>query len=243
MNLQSQVIGFAQGCFWSKEYFWQQVPGVLSTRVGFAGGHATEPTYKQVCTKTTGHAETVEVTYDPAQVSLQMLLGHFFLTHNATIDRRGKGGQYRSAVFFTNAEQEALVEQYIQALEQQDLSISTERKPLDVFWPADKRHQNYCSVRGWTPEVKSQTPMKTKPVINYQPINCDFYDHLEIAAMRKQTVEIELDATIAGQDSYRGIIEDLRSEGGVEYMFLENGLKVRLDAIQTFNGQPLPKAC
>ena len=85
--------------------------------------------------------------------------------------------------------------------------------------------------------------MKTKPVINYQPINCDFYDHLEIAAMRKQTVEIELDASIAGQNAYRGTIQDLRSEGGVEYMFLEDGLKVRLDAIQTFNGQPLPKAC
>lgn len=233
------IVGFAHGCFWSKEYYWQQVLGVVHTRVGYTGGHTAEPSYQEVCTKKTGHAETVEVTYDPAIVSFEQLLFTFFQTHDATVDRRNKGGQYRSAIFPTTPEQMAIAHAYLQQLHQKGVPVTTELKPMDTFWQAEDKHQGYCQTRGREPNIKSSTPMKA----NYQPINCDFYDYLEIAAMRKTPVTIALDATLAGQSHYQGLIQNLVVEDGIEYMILEGEQKVRLDAIQTFNGQPLPSAC
>lgn len=144
---------FACGCFWSKEYFLQQQPGVLSTRVGYTGGHAPNPTYRQVCTKTTGHAEAVEVTFDPEQTSFRTLATFFFNVHDPTIDRRAKGGQYRSAIFVHNTEQKEMAEGLLAQLRTNGYDPVTEVEPAGVFWPAEDRHQKYCEVRGFSPEI------------------------------------------------------------------------------------------
>ena len=144
-------IYLAGGCFWSKEYHLSQVPGVLGTEVGFMGGTLPHPTYKQVCTKTTGHAEVVRVDYDPQQCSTQDLLIQFFSIHDPRIDRRGKGGQYRSAVFYTTSAQRTTAENLFAALQQKGHEIFTELQVAPTFWPAEERHQQFCETKGLTP--------------------------------------------------------------------------------------------
>lgn len=148
---------FASGCFWSKEYIFNNTPGVVATRVGYTGGHTENPTYKEVCTKATGHAEAVEVTYDPAQTSYEELAKVFFETHDPTIDRTDKGGQYRSAIFYQNEEQKAIAEKLIKALEDRGLEVATTLEPAGIFWQAEARHQKYCDMHGMTPKVKRKT--------------------------------------------------------------------------------------
>jgi methionine-S-sulfoxide reductase len=154
--LTSETAYFALGCFWSKEYAFSKLAGVTATRVGFAGGHTDAPTYKVVCTKTTGHAETVEVQYAPSQISYKKLLYYFFRWHNPSIDRRAKGGQYRSAIFYTTPAQLVTATRLIQRLTDQAYTIYTEVNPMTTFWPADERHQGYCEVRGITPTTRGQ---------------------------------------------------------------------------------------
>lgn len=149
----------ASGCFWSKEYFFNQIPGVVATKVGFAGGQAEEPTYQQVCTKTTGHAEVVEVHYDPQQVSFTALLQHFFANHDPTIDRRDRGGQYRSAIFYTTEDQRQVADQMIQTLRENGYEAVTEVEKADAFYPADARHQKYCDSRGMNPQRHGGIPL------------------------------------------------------------------------------------
>lgn len=143
---------FASGCFWSKEYFFQQAPGVVATRVGYTGGHTENPTYHQVLTKTTGHTEAVEVTFDPTKTSFEKLATLFFEIHDPTIDRRDKGGQYRSAIFYTSDNQRIIAEKLIVQLKQNGYAVVTEVVPVGTFWQAEDRHQKYCDTRAITPK-------------------------------------------------------------------------------------------
>lgn len=152
--IKTETATFASGCFWSKEYFFSKVDGVLSTRVGFTGGHLDQPSYKVVCTKTTGHAEAVELTFDPQKVSFERLAKLFFEIHDPTIDRRDRGGQYRSAIFYQNEEQKKVALQLIDQLKKKGYNAVTELEPAQTFWPAEARHQKYCDTRGMSPTDK-----------------------------------------------------------------------------------------
>ena len=145
---------FAAGCFWGVEATFRQVPGVTATRVGYTGGTTTNPTYKQVCTDRTGHAEAVEVTYDPARVSYDDLLRVFWETHDPTQrNRQGPdvGTQYRSAIFYHDPEQEAAARASKERLERSGVHkrpIVTEIVPAQTFYQAEDYHQQYLEKRG-----------------------------------------------------------------------------------------------
>lgn len=145
---------FAAGCFWGVEVTFRNVEGVIDTKVGYTGGHVEHPSYQQVCTGLTGHAEAVEVTFDPQQVSYEQLLGVFWSTHNPTTrNRQGPdiGPQYRSAIFSHSPEQEQAALASIQRLEREgrfSAPIITEVVPASTFWPAEEYHQQYLVKRG-----------------------------------------------------------------------------------------------
>jgi peptide-methionine (S)-S-oxide reductase len=145
---------FGAGCFWGVEVTFRQVPGVLDAAVGYAGGHVERPTYEQVCTDRTGHAEVVQVTYDPDRVSYDQLLDVFWEAHDpTTLDRQGPdvGTQYRSAIFVHGPEQEAAARA---SLARQEASgrfgrrIVTSIEPYTRFWRAEEYHQRYLEKRG-----------------------------------------------------------------------------------------------
>lgn len=146
------IATFAAGCFWSKEYFLARQPGVRSTCVGFTGGHLPEPTYQQVCTKTTGHAEAVEVVFDREETSFEQLARYFFNMHDPEVDRSDRGGQYRSAIFYHDAGQKEVAEQLLSDLRRRGYQPKTNLEPAGIFWPADARHQKYCAARGMIPQ-------------------------------------------------------------------------------------------
>lgn len=130
---------------------------MIATTTGFADGTTVDPTYKQVCTKTTGHAEVVRVVYDTRKLSTANLLVEFFTLHDFTIDRRGKGGQYRSVVLLDPSslhtqEQEVAVQTAFDRLRAAKLLPATEFGLTEHFYPAENRHQQYCSVHGITPK-------------------------------------------------------------------------------------------
>lgn len=145
---------FGAGCFWGVEARFAEMPGVLETAVGYEGGKLQNPTYKDVCTDRTGHAEVVELTFDPARVSFGALLKQFFELHDPTqMNRQGPdwGSQYRSAVFFHSPEQEADAKQVIAQLEAEKRfrkPIVTEVVPAQAFWRAEEYHQKYLEKRG-----------------------------------------------------------------------------------------------
>jgi peptide-methionine (S)-S-oxide reductase len=145
---------FGAGCFWGVEAAFRQVPGVVATRVGYTGGHVPNPTYEMVCSHATGHAEAVEVTYDPDRVSYEELLDVFWTEHNPTTrDRQGFdiGSQYRSAIFFHSAEQQATAERTKkeqQAKLHWPKKIVTEIVPATDFYEAEDYHQQYLEKRG-----------------------------------------------------------------------------------------------
>ena len=145
---------FAAGCFWGVEATFRQIPGVISTRVGYTGGNFDNPTYKDVCTDRTGHAEAVEVTYDPAKVGYDKLLGVFWENHDPTqLNRQGPdwGTQYRSAIFFTDAEQERAANASKQTLEKShrfSKPIVTQIVPATTFYEAEDYHQQYLEKKG-----------------------------------------------------------------------------------------------
>lgn len=116
------------------------------------GGTLLHPTYKQVCTKTTGHAEVVQVDYDPAHCSTTELLIQFFSIHDPRFDRRDKGGQYRSVIFYTTTAQQTAAEHLLTALQQKGHDTLTELLPAPTFWPAEERHQQFCETKGLTPK-------------------------------------------------------------------------------------------
>ncbi len=145
---------FGAGCFWGVEAELQQVPGVVETAVGYEGGALANPTYKDVCTDRTGHAEVVEVSFDPARVSYQTLLQRFFALHDPTqLNRQGPdwGAQYRSAIFFHTPQQQAEALQTIEELtaaKRFARPIVTQVVPAQTFWRAEEYHQKYLEKRG-----------------------------------------------------------------------------------------------
>ncbi|QEC75874.1 peptide-methionine (S)-S-oxide reductase MsrA [Mucilaginibacter ginsenosidivorax] len=144
-----QKITFGNGCFWCTEAIFQSLKGVISVTSGYMGGHVDNPTYKQVCTGTTGHAEVIELEYDADVLSLDELLLFFFKTHNpTTLNRQGNdvGTQYRSAIFYTTAEQKDAAIAMINTLTNEkvfDSPIVTEVTPASQFYKAEDYHQNY----------------------------------------------------------------------------------------------------
>ena len=149
-----QKATFAAGCFWGVEATFRQLPGVVSTRVGYTGGHSENPTYKQVCTDRTGHAEAVEVEFDPAKIRYTDLRKVFWENHDPTqVNRQGPdwGTQYRTAIFFHSPQQQAEAEASKQSLESSrrySKPIATQVVPACTFYPAEDYHQQYLEKRG-----------------------------------------------------------------------------------------------
>ena len=145
---------FAAGCFWGVEDAFRQVKGVTDATVGYTGGHTKNPTYKEVCTDRTGHAEAVEVEFDPKQISYRELLAVFFQSHDPTqLNRQGPdyGSQYRSAIFFHDAEQEAAAREAKEALGKAGVfkrPIVTQVVPAADFYRAEEYHQRYFEKNG-----------------------------------------------------------------------------------------------
>ncbi len=143
------IATFAAGCFWGVEAAFQQVPGVLATRVGYTGGSMPDPTYPDVCSDKTGHAEAVQLEYDPDQVSYRQLLEVFFQFHNPTeLNRQGpdEGTQYRSVIFYgseTEREQATRMIEEIDASGKYSSPVVTAVVPAAEFWPAEEYHQSY----------------------------------------------------------------------------------------------------
>lgn len=150
----AETATFGAGCFWGVEAAFRRVPGVIDAVVGYSGGFMPNPTYKDVCTDETGHAEVVEVTFDPAKVTYEQLLDMFWKVHDPTqVNRQGPdyGKQYRTAIFFHSPEQEAAAKRSKAALEASGKvrrPIATEITPAGTFYRAEEYHQRYLEKRG-----------------------------------------------------------------------------------------------
>jgi peptide-methionine (S)-S-oxide reductase len=147
-----ELAAFAEGCFWGSENTFRHVPGVVATAVGFTGGTTSAPSYEDVCTHTTGHAETVLVEFDPAKVSYGKLLGVFFRSHDPTTrNRQGPdvGDQYRSAIFTFSPAQEAEARAAAAAIQAKiERPVTTVIAPVGPFWKAEEYHQQYDEKAG-----------------------------------------------------------------------------------------------
>ncbi len=145
---------FAGGCFWGVEHFFVDEPGVISTTVGYTGGHKDNPTYKEVCYSDTGHAEAIEVEFDPTKTSYEKLARIFFEIHDPTqVNRQGPdvGLQYRSAVYYTDDAQKQIAEKLIGELEAKGLKVATEVTKSSKFYAAEEYHQDYYAKTGKQP--------------------------------------------------------------------------------------------
>jgi peptide-methionine (S)-S-oxide reductase len=149
-----EMATFGAGCFWGVEATFGRIPGVLETAVGYSNGKTENPTYKDVCTDSTGHAEVVQVTFDPEKISYQQLLDIFWKLHDPTqVNRQGPdfGKQYRTAIFTHSPEQEAIAKkskQDLDASKKFSKPIATEIAPAGTFWRAEDYHQKYLEKRG-----------------------------------------------------------------------------------------------
>lgn len=147
-----ELATFGAGCFWCIEACFLGINGITSVKPGYAGGHTQNPTYEQVCTGTTGHAEVAQITYDPAVISYEKLLEMFWFAHDPTqLNRQGNdiGTQYRSVVFYHNEEQRVLAEKYKQRLEEAKLypnPIVTLIEPINNYFEAEAYHHNYFEL-------------------------------------------------------------------------------------------------
>jgi peptide-methionine (S)-S-oxide reductase len=150
----TETATFAAGCFWGVEVAFRNVDGIVDARVGYTGGTIENPTYKEVCTDTTGHAEAVEVVFDPQRVSYDELLEVFWQNHDPTqLNRQGPdhGSQYRSAIFFHSPEQQEAAQKSKEALDASGRlprPVVTEIVPATAFWRAEEYHQRYLEKRG-----------------------------------------------------------------------------------------------
>jgi len=156
-NMKTDTATFGTGCFWCTEAVFQQLKGVLKVTSGYSGGHVKNPTYEQVCEKKTGHAEVCQIVYDPTVITFDELLEVFWQTHDpTTLDRQGNdvGPQYRSVVFYHDAEQKEKSEKYKAELNKSgafDNPIVTAVEPYKNFYSAEKYHQNYYNDNGSQP--------------------------------------------------------------------------------------------
>ncbi|MBX7258816.1 MAG: bifunctional methionine sulfoxide reductase B/A protein [Candidatus Hydrogenedentes bacterium] len=145
---------FAGGCFWGVQYLMQKAPGVISTQVGYTGGHKDNPTYKEVCSGTTGHIEAIEITFDPSKTTYEALAKLFFEIHDPT-QANGQGPdigeQYLSVVFYANDAQKQTAEKLIQILKDKGYKVVTQVLPAKTFWPAEDYHQDYYNKKHGTP--------------------------------------------------------------------------------------------
>lgn len=156
-NTKTDTATFGTGCFWCTEAVFQELEGVLKVTSGYSGGHVANPTYEQVCEKNTGHAEVVQVVYDPAKISFDELLEVFWQTHDpTTLNRQGNdvGPQYRSVIFYHSPEQKQKAEKYKVELDKSGAfanPIVTAVEPFKNFYPAENYHQNYYNNNGSAP--------------------------------------------------------------------------------------------
>jgi len=154
--MKTEKATFGAGCFWGVEETFRKLKGVVSTAVGYAGGTKDNPSYEDVCTDETGHAEVVEVEFDPSQISYNQLLDIFWSNHNpTTLNRQGPdvGRQYRSVIFYQSPEQKATAESSKGELEKSrrfNRPIVTQIEPAPKFWRAEEYHQRYLEKRGQT---------------------------------------------------------------------------------------------
>jgi len=143
---------FAAGCFWGVQFYFDQIPGVVKTMVGYAGGQTENPTYEEVCSHKTGHAEVVWVEFDPGKVSYETLVRHFFRLHDPTqLNRQGPdiGDNYRSAIFYLNEGQQEIAEKVRDKAQSDfDEPIVTEITPAGPFYRAEAYHQKYAERTG-----------------------------------------------------------------------------------------------
>lgn len=146
---QYDIATFANGCFWCTEAVFQRLRGVINVQSGYSGGHTQNPSYREVCTGNTGHAECLQITYDPTIITYSQLLEVFWATHDpTTLNRQGNdvGTQYRSVIFYHTEEQKEAAEKSLKLLEREkvfDAPIVTAIEPLHTFYPAEKEHGNY----------------------------------------------------------------------------------------------------
>jgi peptide methionine sulfoxide reductase msrA/msrB len=151
---------FAGGCFWGVEYFLQKAPGVISVTSGYIGGVVKNPTYREVCTGNTGHAEAVKIVYDPAKTTYENLLKLFLEIHDPTqVGRQGPdvGDQYRSEIFYLNDEQKSVAEKNINVLKTKGMKIATAVTKASEFYPAEAYHQDYYFNNGKVPYCHAYT--------------------------------------------------------------------------------------
>jgi peptide-methionine (S)-S-oxide reductase len=145
--MKNKIITFGGGCFWCTDAIFRDTKGVLGVKSGFSGGFIKNPPYREVRTGRTGHAEVIQISYDPERISLQELLTIHLMTHDpTTVDQQGadKGSQYRSIIFYGDDEEKALAEKVIENLQHSYSDpIITELKPFAVFYEAEEDHQNY----------------------------------------------------------------------------------------------------
>jgi peptide-methionine (S)-S-oxide reductase len=156
-DLSSQEVAtLGGGCFWCLEPLYEELRGVKQVVSGYAGGHVVDPTYEQVCSKTTGHAEVIQVSFDPSEISFREILEVFFTSHDPTTpNRQGNdvGPQYRSVILYHDEEQRKVAEEMIRDYAPQiwDSPIVTELTPLDTFYSAETYHQDYYRDNGFQP--------------------------------------------------------------------------------------------
>jgi peptide methionine sulfoxide reductase msrA/msrB len=151
---------FAGGCFWGVDYYMKKSPGVISVTSGYTGGHVKNPTYKQVCTGTTGHAEAVKIVYDPQKTSYETLVKLFLEIHDPTqVDGQGPdiGDQYRSEIFYMNEDQKVVAEKCLNILRGKGYKIATHLTKASEFYPAEDYHQDYYFKNGKTPYCHKYT--------------------------------------------------------------------------------------
>ena len=148
------VAVFAAGCFWGVQFYFDQVPGVIETEVGYIGGHTEQPSYEAVCAHKTGHAEATRIVFDPKKISYEKLLAQFFRMHDPTqMNRQGPdvGDQYRSAIFYKDEAQKQAAQKAIDELNSSGKfkkPIVTSLEPADKFWPAENYHQKFTERTG-----------------------------------------------------------------------------------------------
>ena len=153
-KMQTEKAIYAGGCFWGVEYLFNKFKGVKSTTVGYTGGHTENPTYREVCSHTTGHAEVIQVEYDPTLVTYEELTKYFFEIHDPTeVDRQGPdiGDQYRTEIFYLNEEQREIAQKLIKILESKGYDVATKLTPATIFYPAEDYHQDYYDKSGGSP--------------------------------------------------------------------------------------------